>query len=94
LIVHCDLPGVKKEDIQVDLNDGILTISGSKSEDFKEEKENFYRRERSYGSFKRSMSVPRNITEEQINAKFNNGVLEVCLPKPASQKSKNRITVS
>jgi HSP20 family protein len=81
-IIHAELPGVQKEDIKLELQDGILTISGEKKHEKKEENEKWHRVERSYGSFQRSMAVPEGVTEENIKATFDNGVLQVEFPKP------------
>lgn len=85
-LVEADLPGIKKDAISVDYNNNYLTIS-AKREDSKEEKdENFLRRERSYGEFRRSFYVD-DIDKNSINASFENGVLKIDLPK--SQNDKN-----
>jgi HSP20 family protein len=81
-VIHAELPGVKKEDIHLELQDGVLTISGEKKQEKKEENEKWHRVERFYGSFQRKMKVPEGVTEENTKAKFNNGVLEVEFPKP------------
>lgn len=80
-MIHAELPGVKKEDIHLELQGGVLTISGEKKQEKKEENEKWHRVERFYGSFQRKMTVPEGVTEENIKAKFNNGVLEVEFPK-------------
>lgn len=81
-ILEAELPGFSKEDINLDLKDGILTISAQHSEDSEEKDENgrYLRRERRYGSFTRSFDVS-GIEEEGITAAYNNGVLELSLPK-------------
>lgn len=81
-ILEAELPGFSKEDINLDLKDGILTISAQHSEDKEEKDENgrYLRRERRYGSFTRSFDVS-GIDEESITAAYNNGVLELSLPK-------------
>lgn len=83
-----DLPGFKKEDIQAHLKDGYLTISAQKGleRDQKEEKTGRYiRRERYSGSCSRSFYVGENVTEEDIQAKFENGILQISVPKKAPQ---------
>ena len=82
-LVHAELPGVKKEDISIEVHDGVLTITGEKKLEKKEDNEKFHRTERSYGKFVRSMMVPDGTKQEQIQAKFENGVLELSFPKPA-----------
>jgi HSP20 family protein len=81
-IIHAELPGVQKEDIKLELQDGILTISGEKKHEKKEENEKWHKVERSYGRFQRCMALPEGITEENIKATFDNGVLQVEFPKP------------
>ena len=77
------LPGVKKEDIQAELKDGYLTISATSSheEDDKDEKERYIRRERYYGSASRSFYVGNEVTQEDIKARYDNGVLHLSVPK-------------
>ena len=89
-ILEAELPGFKKEDIQLDLKDGILTISAQHSDENEEKRSSYIRRERRYGSFSRSFDVS-GIQEDHITAAYNNGVLELTLPKaqpvvPASRQ--------
>jgi HSP20 family protein len=94
-IVHAELPGVPKENINIQLENGILTISGEKKEEKKEENEKYHRIERNYGKFSRSIVVPEGITHDQIKAKFDNGVLELTFPKPPEPKKEiKKITIS
>jgi HSP20 family protein len=94
-IIHAELPGVPKENINIQLENGILTISGEKQEEKKEEKEKYHRIERSYGKFSRSMTVPEGVTTDQIKAKFDNGILEISFPKPPEPKKEvKKITIS
>jgi HSP20 family protein len=86
-IVEADLPGVKKEEINVDLNNDRLTILVSRNEETNIEKENYIRKERRSGSYCRSFYV-ENVIEDQISAKFENGVLSVILPKKESGVNK------
>ena len=79
-ILEAELPGFKKEDIQLDLKDGILTISAQHSDENEEKGSSYIRRERRYGSFSRSFDVS-GIQEDHITAAYNNGVLELTLPK-------------
>ena len=88
-IVEADLPGVKKEEINVDLNNDRLTISVTRNEETNIEKENYIRKERRSGSYSRSFYV-ENVIENQISAKFENGVLSMVLPKRESGVSKNK----
>ncbi|MBQ7677089.1 MAG: Hsp20/alpha crystallin family protein [Lachnospiraceae bacterium] len=86
--LEVNLPGVKKEDIQVELKDGYLTICathGSSSEE-KDEEGTYIRRERYFGSASRSFYVGENVTQEDIKAKYTDGVLNVCIPKIEPKK--------
>ncbi len=79
-----DLPGIRKEDVKAKLNDGYITISASTSQnnDEKDKKGHYIRRERFTGSYSRSFYVGDNVKEEDIKAKFDNGVLTLDIPKP------------
>lgn len=91
--VKADLPGIKKEDINVTVNDGILTISAeTKTEDEKKEGDKVIRRERRYGKYSRSMSLGQQIDEDNVRAAYKDGVLELMLPKKAEAK-RQKITV-
>ena len=82
LITKVDLPGVKKEDVSVEVADGYLQLSGERKKETEETKDNVYRAEREYGSFCRAVPLPDGVTADKITATFNNGVLEVCVPLP------------
>ena len=87
-LVKADLPGLKKEDIHLELHDGYLTLKGERKYEH-EEKEDHYRRiERTHGTFQRSMKVPEGLTEKDIKAKYRDGVLEVTIPTPKIEKPK------
>lgn len=79
-VVHAELPGVKKEDINIDYNNNYLSISATRNNEFEEKKDNYIRRERSYGSVSRGFYI-NNVNKEAIKAKFDNGVLTIDLPK-------------
>lgn len=79
-LVEADLPGVKKENINIEYDNGNLTISAKRDETLEDKKENYVRRERHYGEFKRSLYI-KNVDENKINASFTDGVLKVTLPK-------------
>jgi HSP20 family protein len=89
-IVHAELPGVKKDDIQVEYNNGYVTIKGEKKFEHEEKKKDFHRIERSYGSFSRMFEIPSEIKEEGIKAEYKNGVLELSLPMKDPAKSTAR----
>jgi len=86
--VSVELPGIEKDDIQVSIDQGRLTISGEKKEEQKEEKENFLRVERSYGTFTRTIPLPATVNEEAAEASFKDGVLTIRLPKTAEGRGK------
>lgn len=88
IIIEADMPGVKKEDIKLDLRDGILTIGVEQNEQAEEKKENYIRKERRYGSYSRSFRVD-NVKQENVSAKYNDGVLTVSLPKQEEEKPKS-----
>ena len=88
LVTKIDLPGMKKEDVKVEVTDGYLTISGERKTESEEKKNQFYRCEREYGSFYRSVPLPEGVKVEDIKASFTDGVLEVSVPVPAQPKAK------
>ena len=91
--ISAELPGVKEDDIDVSLNDDLLTIRGEKRFERKDEKENFHFVERSFGTFQRSIRLPFAVNPDQVQASFENGVLTVTLPKSAQQERTRRIQV-
>lgn len=91
--VDVDLPGVKKEDIKVDINKGILTISGERRTKEEIKEEDYYKVETSFGKFSRSFTLPDNADIENIEAVNENGVLEVVIPKLKDEKNIKTITV-
>jgi len=88
VIVKSDLPGIAKEDIEVNLTDDTITISGEKKREEKIEKKDYFRLERAYGSFKRSFALPAEIQTAKAVATFKDGVLEVKIPKSEAAKKK------
>lgn len=92
-LVEAEIPGVNKEDIYLKIDNDILTIAVERKEEINEEKENYIRQERKYGSFKRSFYV-EDVDQDKIKAKFKNGVLSIKLPKKESISPKeNRIPI-
>lgn len=87
-LIDAELPGVDKKDIQIDMNDGYLTISTTQNNEVNEEKENYIRRERTYGCYKRSFHI-ENVKEDDIKATYKDGILSVALPKAEPDKKKN-----
>ncbi len=90
LVVRADLPGLRKEDVNVEVADDQLTISGERSHEFEEDRDDFYRSERSYGRFFRAIPLPEGVNADQCAASFDNGVLEVTLPAPKEKERKSR----
>jgi HSP20 family protein len=91
--ITAELPGVTEKDIDVSLDDDVLTIRGEKKFERKNEKENFHFVERSYGTFQRSLRLPYAVDSEQVQASFENGVLTVTVPKTGRQERSRRIQV-
>jgi len=91
--IHLDLPGVQKEDVDINLQDGTLTIRGERKEEQRAEGSNSVRVERSFGQFFRSFALPQTIQQEGIQASFDNGVLSVEVPK-AEETKPRRIEIS
>lgn len=88
-LVKADLPGLKKEDIDVSLHDGLLTITAEKEDDHKEESEGkLVRRERYYGKYARQIPVGRNINEAEVQASFDDGVLNIKIPKLEQEQTR------
>lgn len=83
LVVHADMPGIKPEDVRVNVNDGMLTISGERRHEHEHESGGVHQCERGYGSFRRSISLPEGVDADSVTASFDNGVLEVTMPAPA-----------
>ncbi|MFD1328210.1 Hsp20/alpha crystallin family protein [Mycoplana ramosa] len=91
--VTAELPGVAEEDVDITLDDDLLTIRGEKRTEAKEEKENYHFVERSFGQFQRSIRVPHSINPDDVHADMTNGVLTITLPKNAAQEQTRRIKV-
>ena len=90
LVVHADLPGLTPDDVNIELEDGVLTISGERREKSDDRGEGYVRSERSYGAFSRSIELPEGVDEEQVSARFEHGVLEVTVPLPRQQQQSRR----
>ena len=88
--ISAELPGIDEKDIELDVSDGMLTLSAEKREEREEEKKNYHLTERSYGSVRRSFRVPEGVDVAKIKADFSKGVLKVKLPKTKEAKSKQR----
>lgn len=91
--IDVDLPGVKKENIKVDINKDVVTISGERKTKEEIKEEDYYKVETSFGKFTRSFTLPENADKENIDANYNDGVLEVIVPKLAEDKHKKTIEI-
>jgi HSP20 family protein len=91
-VLKADLPGMSEEDVSIELEDSTLTISGERKAEHQAEGEGYYRVERSTGSFSRSLTLPKGVDAEAVTARFDRGVLEVRIPKPAERKPR-RISI-
>jgi HSP20 family protein len=87
LVVKAEVPGLKKEDIEVALDQGDLVIRGERKAESEVKEENYYRIERNYGSFYRRIPLPFEVQADQVSASYNDGVLEVRIPKPAQEQA-------
>jgi len=90
LVVKAELPGMEKDDVDIDLDDNVLKISGKKTEDRQDMENQCSVRERRFGSFRRSFTLPENVVAEKMAAAFDKGILTVTVPKKALPKSKGR----
>lgn len=88
IVIKAELPGMDKKDISVDVKDHVLTLSGERKYENEVKEENYYRRERASGKFKRSFHLPADVDPDKIKAEFKDGVLIVEMPKPEAQKPK------
>jgi HSP20 family protein len=91
--IQAELPGVSEKDIEVSLNDDMLTIRAEKHQERREERQGTHFSERSYGTFQRSLRLPFPVSQDQVQATFENGVLSVTLPKAQPQERSHRIQV-
>jgi HSP20 family protein len=85
-VLKADLPGLSQEDVSIEIQDGTLAISGERKSDHEQSEQGFYRVERSYGSFSRSLSLPDGVDADGVTADFADGVLTVQIPKPSERK--------
>jgi HSP20 family protein len=92
-VLRADLPGVSQEDVHIELEDTVLTVSGERKADHETKGEGFYRVERSFGAFSRSLTLPKGVDPEAVAASFTDGVLEVRIPKPEQRKPR-RISIN
>ncbi len=91
-VLRADLPGLSEADVNVELEDNVLTVSGERKAEHHERSEGYYRVERAFGAFSRALTLPKGIDPEAVTAKFDRGVLEVQIPKPEERKPR-KITI-
>ena len=91
--VHVSVPGMKKEDFQIELNNGQITIKGERKFENEKKEKNFHSVESHYGKFSRSFFLPDNVIEEKIEASYKDGILEVNIPKDNAKKLRSQVTV-
>jgi HSP20 family protein len=92
IVVKAEIPGMEKDQITVDVKDGVLTLKGERSEDNEVKEDRYYKKERTYGRFERAFTLPADVKADEIKAEYKDGVLKVLVPKPEVQKPK-QITV-
>ena len=92
-VLRADLPGLSEQDVNIELEDNVLTISGERKAEHEERKEGYYRVERASGSFSRSLTLPEGIDADAVQASFDSGVLEVRIPKPEERKPR-KVSIS
>ena len=92
-VLRADLPGLSEGDVNIEVQDGTLTISGERKAEHEQREKGWYRIERSFGRFSRSLSLPDGVEPDRIQASFSHGVLEVRIPKPEERKPR-RIEIS
>ena len=88
IVVRAELPGMKKEDVEIEIEGNVLTLKGEKREETEEKEKERYLYECSYGAFQRSFTLPTSVREDQVKAEFTDGVLKVTLPKDGEQRGK------
>jgi HSP20 family protein len=88
LVIKAELPGIDKKDIEIDVKDRVLSLRGERSYDNEVKEDKYYRRERVFGKFVRSFTLPVNVDAEKISADYKEGVLSITVPKPETEKPK------
>jgi HSP20 family protein len=92
-VLRADLPGMTQDDVKIELEDSTLTVSGERRSEHEDKQEGYYRVERAFGSFSRSLTLPKGIDADAVTASFENGVLEIRVPKPEERKPR-RISIA
>ena len=85
-VLRADLPGLGEDDVSIEVEDNVLTVSGERKAEHEERNEGYHRVERAYGAFARSLTLPEGVDPEAVEARFDRGVLEVRIPKPEERK--------
>lgn len=85
-VLKADLPGLSEDDVAIEVQDNVLTVSGERKAEHERKEKGFYRLERSFGRFSRSLTLPEGVNAEAISASFDKGVLQVSIPKPEERK--------
>jgi HSP20 family protein len=93
LVIRAELPGVKQEDVDISVQDRVLTISGQRKEEQEQEQDGYYVRERRQGTFRRSVMLPQGVDESNIRARYEDGVLEVTVEGAAAVREPRRIQI-
>ncbi|HEU0253675.1 MAG TPA: Hsp20/alpha crystallin family protein [Pyrinomonadaceae bacterium] len=93
LVIRVDLPGMKKDDVRVDLRDDSIVLRGQRQEEHREEREGFYRTERSYGSFYREIPLPEGVDPDDAAANFRDGVLEITMPIEETERRGRQLEI-
>jgi HSP20 family protein len=91
-VLKADLPGLAEDDVSIEVQDNVLTVSGSREAEHERKEQGWFRLERSYGSFSRSLTLPDGVDPEKVEARFDRGVLEIRIPKPEERKPR-RISI-
>jgi len=92
-VLRADLPGLSETDVNIQLEDSVLTISGERKTEHNQQQEGYYRLERAFGAFSRSLTLPDGVDPERVQAHFDRGVLELRIPKP-EQKKPRTVTIT
>jgi HSP20 family protein len=85
-VLKADLPGLDESDVNIEVEDNVLTVSGERKAEHEDNREGYVRVERAYGSFRRSLTLPEGVDAEAVTASFEKGVLQVSIPKPEQRK--------
>ena len=92
IVLKAELPGVEKDNINIDIKDRVLTLKGERSTDNEVKEDSYYRRERSFGKFERRFALPENVNADEVKADYKDGILRIEIPKPVAEQPK-QITV-